>query len=177
MKKRSIAILLGCLLALALLGYANSNYSEIITLSDAESQVQVQVQVLPNVESQVQGSEGKSSKNVDTYTTENVEEYLKYLESFDESNNEILGITTSMPTTTYGSGSFYMVTYQRLDEPREVRHTGKVSLFKTSNEEKYHTFLENFDESSNEILGITTSTPTTISGNGSFYMVTYRELK
>ena len=163
MKKRSIAIILGCLLSLALVSCGNSNDSEIITLPNAESQVQV--------------SEGKSSKNVDTYKTEKVEEYLEFLESFDESNNKILGITTSMPSTIYGSGSFYMVTYQRLDEPREVRHTGKVSLFKTSNEEEYHTFLENFDEANNEILGITTSMPSTIYGDGSFYMVTYRELK
>ena len=100
MKKRSIAIILGCLLSLALVSCGNSNDSEIITLPNAESQVQV--------------SEGKSSKNVDTYKTEKVEEYLEFLESFDESNNKNLGITTSMPSTIYGDGSFYMVTYREL---------------------------------------------------------------
>ncbi len=167
MKNRSMAILLVFFLALTLVGCdnssGNSSDSEIITLPDTESQVQV--------------SEGKSSKNVYTYKTAKVEEYLEFLESFDEASNEILGITTSMPSTIYGDGNFYMVTYQRLDELREVRHTGKVSLFKTSNEEEYHTFLENFDETSNEILGITTSMPSTIHGSGNFYMVTYRELK
>ncbi len=162
MTKRFIAILLWGLLVFILSGCGSSSNSEIVTLPNAESQV----------------SEGKSSsKKIDTYKTDEVEEYKKFLESFDESNYEILGITTSMPSTVYGSGSFYMVTYQRLDEPREVRNTGKVSLFKTSNEEEYHTFLENFDEASNEILGITTSMPSTIYGDGSFYMVTYRELK
>ena len=99
-----MAILLVFFLALTLVGCdnssGNSSDSEIITLPDTESQVQV--------------SEGKSSKNVYTYKTAKVEEYLEFLESFDEASNEILGITTSMPSTIHGSGNFYMVTYREL---------------------------------------------------------------
>lgn len=100
MKKRSIAILLGCFLALTLVGCGNSSGSEVITLSNTESQVEV--------------SEIESSSNVTVYKTKNVEEYLAFLESFDESNNEILGITTCMYTGAYTNDEFYMVTFREL---------------------------------------------------------------
>lgn len=163
MKKRSMAILLGCFLALTLVGCGNSSGSEIITL--------------PNTESQAEVSQIESSSNVTVYKTKKVEEYLAFLEFFDESNNEILGITTCMYTGAYTSGEFYMVTYKKLDEPREVKATGKVSLFKTKSEEEYRSFLANFDEANNEIIGVTTSMYTGAYTNGEFYMVTFRELK
>lgn len=167
MIKRTIVILLlFCFLVLALLSLESSDRSrsEIITLSN--SQVEVE---MPEV---------ASSSNVSVYKTENVEEYLSFLESFDESNNEILEISTCMYTGSYTSGEFYMVTYKKLNEPREVvKSTGKVSLFKTKSEEQYCSFLANFDESNNEILGISTSMYTGSYTNGEFYMVTFRELK
>lgn len=161
MKKRIIAILLWCFLVLALVGCGNR--SEIITL--------------PNSQAEIEVSEVESSSNVSVYKTENVEEYLYFLESFDENNNEILGITTCMYTGVYTSHEFYMVTYKKLNEPREVKSTGKVSLFKTKSEEEYRSFLANFDESLNEILGISTSMYTGVYTNREFYMVTFRELK
>ncbi len=100
MKKRSMAILLGCFLALTLVGCGNSSGNEIITL--------------PNTESQAEVSQIESSSNVTVYRTRNVEEYLAFLESSDESNNEIIGVTTSMYTGPYTNGEFYMVTFREL---------------------------------------------------------------
>lgn len=163
MKKRIIASLLGFFLVLVLVGCGNSKRSEIITLHDSQ---------VENEEIEVE-----SLSNVSVYKTKDVEEYLSFLESFDERNNEILGITTCMYTGVYTSNDFYMVTYKRLNEPREVKSTGKVSLFKTRSEEEYRNFLANFDENLNEILGISTSMYTGVYSNGEFYMVTFRELK
>lgn len=163
MKKRIIASLLGFFLVLVLVGCGNSKGSEIITLHDSQ---------VENEEIEVE-----SLSNVSVYKTKDVEEYLSFLESFDERNNEILGITTCMNTGVYTSNDFYMVTYKRLNEPREVKSTGKVSLFKTRSEEEYRNFLANFDEDLNEILGISTSMYTGVYSNGEFYMVTFRELK
>lgn len=163
MKKRIIAILLCYFLVLAFVGCDSSNESEIITLRNSHPEVEV--------------SEMELFSNVSVYKTKNVKEYLSFLESFDESNNEILGITTCMYTGVYTNGDFYMVTYKKLNEPREVKSTGKVSLFKTKSEEEYQSFLANFDETLYEILGITTSMNTGPYTNGEFYMVTFRELK
>ena len=83
-----------------------------------------------------------------------------------------------MYTGVHTSGDFYMVTYKKLDELREdVRATGKVSLFKTTNEEEFRSFLSTFDVNNNEILGITTSMYTGVYTNGDFYTITFRELK
>jgi len=100
MKKRSIAILLGYLLAFALVGCDDSSRNEIITLPDAESQTEV--------------APIESASNVTVYKTKDVEEYLAFLESFDESNSEILGVTTSMYTGSYSNDEFYMVTFREL---------------------------------------------------------------
>lgn len=163
MRKRIITIILGCFLILILASCGNSNVSEIITL--------------PNEESQVQIYEVEAYSNVSVYKTMKVEEYLTFLETFDERNNEILGVTTCMNTGAYTSYDFYMVTYKKLDEPREVKATGKVSVFRTISEEEYLSFLTNFDGSNNEILGVTTCMNTGAYTDGDFYMVTFRELK
>lgn len=163
MRKRTITIALVCFFMLILTSCGNSNKSEIITLSNAETQAQV-----TGVE---------TFSNVLVYKTKKVEEYLTFLENFDERNNEILGVIASMYTGVYTSYDFYMVTYKKLDEPRDVRATGKVSLFKTKNEEEFRSFLSTFDVNNNEILGITTSMYTGVHTNGDFYTITFRELK
>jgi len=50
------------------------------------------------------------------FKTVDVQEYLKFLESFDETKYEIIDISTSMFTGNYGSGTFYMVTYKTIAE-------------------------------------------------------------
>ena len=164
MRKRTITIALVCFFMLILTSCGKSNKSEIITLSNAETQAQV-----TGVE---------TFSNVLVYKTKKVEEYLTFLENFDERNNDILGVIASMYTGVHTSGDFYMVTYKKLDELREdVRATGKVSLFKTTNEEEFRSFLSTFDVNNNEILGITTSMYTGVYTNGDFYTITFRELK
>ncbi len=161
MKKRIIAVLLWILLVLTLVG-CSGNSAEIITLQDKETQIQ-RIEV-------------ESASNILVYKTKESKDYLAFLECFDESNNEILGITTCMDTGVYTSGEFYMVTYRKLEEPREAKSTGKVSLFRTKSEKDYCSFLANFDETHYEILGTTTSMDTGVYTNGDFYMVTFREL-
>ena len=161
MKKRIIAVFLGILLVLTLVG-CDSNSTEIITLQNEKAK------------SKVIASESVSQIYI--YKTKKSQEYLAFLESLDESRNEILGITTCMYTGAYTSDEFYMVTYKKLDEPREVKSTGKVSLFRTKSLEDYCSFLANFDEIHYEVLGTTTSMYTGAYTNGEFYMVTFREL-
>lgn len=167
MKKRIIAVLLGSLLVFPLVGCGGNstdggNSTEIITL--------------PNETVQSQKIEVESASKIFVFKTEKSAEYLAFLESFDESNNEILGITTCMYTGAYTSSEFYMVTYKKLDEHRESKSTGKVSIFRTKSEEDYCNYLANFDETHYEILGTTTSMYTGAYTNGEFYMVTFREL-
>ena len=163
MKKLIISVFLGILLVLTLVG-CGDNSSEIITLS--------------NEEIQKEKADFESASNVYVYQTQKLKEYLAFMENFDESSNEIIGISTSMYTTTYGSGEFYMVTYKKLDTPIDVKkNTGKVSLFRTTNVNQYCSFLANIDKRRYEILGTTTSMYTTTYGNGTFYMVTIREIK
>ena len=50
------------------------------------------------------------------YKTVEAQEYLSFLEQFDETKYEIVNISTSMSTGGYGSGEFYMVTYKVLSE-------------------------------------------------------------
>ena len=167
MRKRIITIISVCFFMLILASCGNSNRSEIITLHNEEAQAQIKTQV----------SKVEEYSNIAVYETKKIEEYLTFLEVFDERNNEILGVTTCMKTGYYSSYDFYMVTYKKLDEPREVRATGKVSVFRTKSEEVYLSFLANFDKSNNEILGISTSMKAGDYSNGDFYIVTFIELK
>lgn len=50
------------------------------------------------------------------FTTENVQEYLNFLEVFDETKYEIVNISTSMSVTLHGSNEFYMITYKVLSD-------------------------------------------------------------
>lgn len=69
------------------------------------------------------------------------------------------------------------MTYKQLDEPREVKSTGKVSLYRTENKEEYCNFLANFDEKNNEVLGISSFEYGSLTRVPVVYMVTYRQLK
>ena len=120
--------------------------------------------------------EGNHNRNVYIYKTKECVEYLNFLEELDESQNEILDVTTCMSTGPYTSSDFYMITYRKLDEPRDYRRTGKVSLFKTQNESDYLTFMAEFDLTRYEIIGISTSMYTGSYTNDDFYMVTFREI-
>lgn len=46
------------------------------------------------------------------FKTRKVQEYLNFLEDFDETKYEIVDISTSMTVSGYGSDEFYMVTYK-----------------------------------------------------------------
>ena len=50
------------------------------------------------------------------FRTKDVQEYLSFLENFDETKYEIVDISTSMNTAGYGSGEFYIVTYKKIAE-------------------------------------------------------------
>ena len=50
------------------------------------------------------------------FKTKDVQEYLNFLESFDETKYEIVDISTSMKIGTSVSGEFYMVTYKTIAE-------------------------------------------------------------
>lgn len=50
------------------------------------------------------------------FQTENVQEYLNFLDNFDETKYEIVDISTSMLTGGHRSGEFYMVTYKVIAE-------------------------------------------------------------
>ncbi len=157
MNKRIIAVLLVILPLFTVVG-CGTNFIENIKLQNEETQKE------------------ETACNIYIYKTTVTEEYISFLENFDESNNEILGVTTSMYTGPYTSLWFYMVTYKKLDKPRKIKKTGKVSLFKTTDKDMYCNFLTDFDETHYEIIGTTTSMWTGPYTDGEFYMVTYREL-
>lgn len=46
------------------------------------------------------------------FRTNKAKEYLSFLENFDETNYEIVTISTSMSNSANGSDEFYMVTYR-----------------------------------------------------------------
>lgn len=57
--------------------------------------------------------------SVGTYSlfrTEDVQEYLSFLENFDETKYEIVDISTSMSVLFNGSDEFYIVTYKTISE-------------------------------------------------------------
>lgn len=165
MLKRIITTLvLVTILALILVG-CGSTPTEVISLNGDTTQSQ-----------NIDYIEENHNRNVYIYKTKKCVEYLKFLEVLDESRNEILDVTTCMDTGPYTSTDFYMVTYKKLDEPRDYRRTGKVSLFKTRNESDYLTFLSELDMTCYEIIDISTSMYTDPYSNDDFYMVTFREI-
>ena len=54
--------------------------------------------------------------NYSMFRTIYAEEYLSFLENFDETKFEIVDISTSMNVTGYGSNEFYIVTYRTISE-------------------------------------------------------------
>lgn len=50
------------------------------------------------------------------FRTRKVQEYLSFLEEFDETKFEIVDISTSMRGNGYGSDEFYIVTYKTISE-------------------------------------------------------------
>ncbi len=51
------------------------------------------------------------------FRTQDVQEYLSFLENFDETKYEIVDISTSLfGTRMYGSDEFYIVTYKTISE-------------------------------------------------------------
>ncbi len=166
MRKRIIAMLLMCILVCTLAGCedANSGSSngEIITLPSYE-------------QNDEQGAD--NSNGMQFLKTRNVEEYLAFLESFDYSNYKILGISTCMNTGIYTNNDYYIITYNKLKEPREAKKTGKVSLFRTRRYEEFNNFINNLDDSKYEILDISTCMNTGVYTSNEYYIVTYIEIK
>ncbi len=163
MRRRIIAMFVVCIFICTLTGCEEGGKSEIVTLPNHQ---QSDGQVTTDGAFEMQLLE-----------TIKVEEYLTFLESFDYTNYQILGISTSMYTGPYTDGNYYMVTYSKLEEPREARETGKVSLFKTTDYDEYNSFLNSFDTFKYEILDISTSMSTGPYTSGNYYMVTYIEIK
>ena len=61
----------------------------------------------------------KTETSVGSYSlfrTRDVQEYLNFLENFDETKFEIVDISTSMMVTSQGSNEFYIVTYKTISE-------------------------------------------------------------
>ena len=58
----------------------------------------------------------KSVGSYSIFRTSEAQEYLSFLEEFDETKFEIVDISTSMSTSAYGSNEFYIVTYKNLSE-------------------------------------------------------------
>ena len=50
------------------------------------------------------------------FRTEDAQEYLSFLENFDETKYEIVDISTSMCVWSHGSDEFYIVTYKTISE-------------------------------------------------------------
>ena len=51
------------------------------------------------------------------FKTQKAQEYLTFLENFDETKYEIVDISTSLyGTRTYGSDEFYIITYKIISE-------------------------------------------------------------
>ena len=51
------------------------------------------------------------------FRTQDVQEYLSFLENFDETKYEIVDISTSLyGTRSYGSDEFYIVTYKTISK-------------------------------------------------------------
>lgn len=46
------------------------------------------------------------------FRTQDAQEYLSFLENFDETNYEIVDISTSLAERIYGSDEFYIITYK-----------------------------------------------------------------
>lgn len=151
MKKRIIVLFLACMLVFTLTGCSYGTIQKATTDEVIE----------------------QDDSSVKIYKTSEVESYLSFLETFNEKEYQILGISTC----PVGRGTYksYIVTYQKLEVPREeVKKIEAVHLFQTGSEEEQKNFLSNLDNNQYEILDISTTKWGT---EDYFYMVTYRELR
>ena len=96
MKKRFITLLLAIVMVTTLLGVFTGCGYTTETITSEKTQTVV----------------GSYS----LFKTTDVQEYLTFLENFDESKYEIIDISTSMDVGVYGSDEFYMVTYKKIAE-------------------------------------------------------------
>ena len=103
MKKRFIALFVAMLMVVTLFTACGS--------SEAET---AETEIIRNETTQVVVSESVGSYCL--FRTKDVQEYLNFLENFDETKYEIVDISTSMWTGMNGSGEFYMVTYKVIAE-------------------------------------------------------------
>jgi len=58
----------------------------------------------------------ETSGNYYLFQTKYVQEYLNFLENFDETKYEIVDISTSLHLSPKGSNEFYMITYRVLPQ-------------------------------------------------------------
>lgn len=93
MKKRIIALFFSMLLVIALSSGCSSESSEKSEIIQSNK---------------VQESVGSYY----LFRTQDVQEYLNFLENFDETKYEIVDISTSLKVGSYGSSEFYMITYK-----------------------------------------------------------------
>lgn len=95
MKKRIIALFCSMLVVAVLLSGCSTEKSETIHSETTQTSV------------------GSHS----LFRTQDVQEYLSFLENFDETKYEIVDISTSLyGTRTHGSDEFYIVTYKTISE-------------------------------------------------------------
>lgn len=160
MKKRIIATVLMCVLLSVLVGCGEK--SEIVTL--------------PYHNEDMKENTGGEGFEIKLLKTKEVKEYLGFLETFDYANYEIIGTSTCMYTGVYSNDDYYMVTYYKLEEPREAKKTGRVALYKTTDYDEYKSFMNNFNTKKYEILGTSTCMYTGAYSSDDYYMVTYIEI-
>lgn len=121
-----------------------------------------------------------STKNVFLYTTDNMDDYFKHLNSLDKSVYEVLNIETSEYKSDVAQ-EYYMITYRKINAPK-AEPKGNMYRIYTSNEDFIFTtddpllYLDFIDEMNFEkykILGFSKSGKTLSKGS---YIITYTEI-
>ena len=109
------------------------------------------------------------------FRTDVQEEYVTFLNEFDENQYTIVGISNSMAVETYGSAEFYMVTYRNRVPGDPILISGQsIKIFPTVEENEFLDFMENLNEDQ-KIINVSTSMNLGFYGSDEFYIVTYGE--
>ena len=87
----------------------------VLLLSGCGATDDAETNVKPNYKIVHSTSTGYEEGSYHLLKTEDEQEYLNFLENFDETQYEIVDISTSMDTGIYQSGDFYMVTYRNIN--------------------------------------------------------------
>lgn len=109
------------------------------------------------------------------FRTDVQEDYLNFLNSFNENQYTIVGISNSMSVEAYGSAEFYMVTYRnRMPGDSTLISGQSIKIFPTEKESEFFDFMENLSQDQ-KIIDVSTSMNLGFYGSDEFYIVTYGE--